>query len=245
MTGVSEPPPRESMEIIRALRQSRRIRPVRRIRLKVVSTFGALPVLSGALVFVLDSRLLPTSLQATNKMASVRTGLEGSQGPVALRGTLPAEDNQLHSELDNGSAPVPSTPEPVSSPALSQAPPPPLAPAALEKPKKVRGPDNQTAPAGQAISSGTMDSSLNEVDRLLARAEQLLVAGDLAAARLLFERVVAAGDLRGAEGLARSYDSEMLRRVPVYGAAGDPEMVTRWREIAQGRQPNPFRREGP
>src|SRR3954451_6417400 len=69
------------------------------------------------------------------KMASVRSGLEGSQGPLALRGTLPAEDNQLHSELDNGSAPVPSTPEPVSSPALSQAqaPPPPLAPAALEK----------------------------------------------------------------------------------------------------------------
>lgn len=243
MTGMPEPPLTEDKDIIRALRQSRRIRPVRRNRLKVISLLGALLVLSGALVFVLDGMLLPTLPQATDEMASVRSGLEGSEGPVALRGTLPAEDNQLQSELDDQRVPAPSTPEPVSPPAFSQARPAPLEPA--EKPEEVRGPDNQTAPAGQATSPRTMDSSLNEADRLLARAEQLLVAGDLAAARLLFERVVAAGDLRGAEALARSYDPEMLRRVPVYGAAGDPEMVTRWREIAQGRQPNPFRREGP
>lgn len=67
----------------------------------------------------------------------------------------------------------------------------------------------------------------------LVRAEALLEAGDLTAARLFFERVAEAGDARGALGLARSHDPEELRRLPVYGHAGDASEAERWRETAK------------
>jgi hypothetical protein len=240
MTSVPERRLSEGQDIIRILRQSQRIRPVRGSRVRVLSMFGALLVLSGALAFVLRSQLPPTSPQAadTPEVASVPTRPESPQTPAALRGTLSNEGSSSQSTLDNDGAPAPSTAEPVSPPeSSSNTTSLPLSPATTEQTKEAREPDDQMSTVGQVDRPDAKNVPLRGPDGLLLRAEQLLATGDLAAARLLFERVVAAGDLRGAEGLARSYDPEALRQLPVFGIPGDPAAATRWRETARSRQP--------
>ena len=63
--------------------------------------------------------------------------------------------------------------------------------------------------------------------------ERLLARGGLAAARLFFRRVAEAGDPRGAEGMARTYDPAALAALPLYGVAGDAAAAQRWREAAR------------
>ena len=76
-----------------------------------------------------------------------------------------------------------------------------------------------------------------EIRLHLERGEALLAQGDLAAARLFFERVAEAGDARGAFGLARSYDPAVLSRLPVHGVAGNVAEVERWRRVAASMAP--------
>jgi len=67
-----------------------------------------------------------------------------------------------------------------------------------------------------------------EKDSLVARGEQLLLRGDLASARLFFRRAADAGDVRGAAGMARSFDQETLRTLPVFGARPNAEQAAIW-----------------
>jgi hypothetical protein len=89
----------------------------------------------------------------------------------------------------------------------------------------------------QSTDSGTSHTSAppshailaqSEIDSLVARGEQLLVRGDLASARLFFRRAADAGDIRGAAGMARSFDQETLRSLPVFGARPDPGQAAIW-----------------
>ncbi len=66
------------------------------------------------------------------------------------------------------------------------------------------------------------------VDRLLARAHQLLQAGDIAPARRLFHRVVAMGDSRGAKGVGMTYDPEIYKTLPVIGLTPDSGQAEAW-----------------
>ena len=70
----------------------------------------------------------------------------------------------------------------------------------------------------------------------LARGEAKLKAGELAAARLYFERVALAGDRRGAIGMARTFDPAVLVGLPVIGPQADPATAKQWYErAASGR----------
>lgn len=234
MTWMPERELSEGKDIVRTLRQSRRIRPVRSNRVKVLSGVGALFVLSGALLFALHGVFPPMAPQVANVpgATSVPTQPAGPPITAARNGTLGKDSQSL---LDKDRAPAPSTTEPVRPPESTHTASQPVARAGLEK-APVMGPKDQTSAAGQAAPPSITGTLLREIDPLLARAEQLLAAGDLAGARLLFERAVTAGDLRGADGLARSYDPKTLRQLPVYGLTGDPAAATRWRETAQGQQ---------
>jgi hypothetical protein len=66
----------------------------------------------------------------------------------------------------------------------------------------------------------------------LARGEAKLKVGELAAARLYFERVALAGDRRGALGMARTYDPAVLAGLPVLGPKTDPTAAKEWYERA-------------
>lgn len=72
-----------------------------------------------------------------------------------------------------------------------------------------------------------------EVTALLKRGGQFAAKGDLAAARLLFQRAAEAGDPRAAFALAETYDPIALQRWGEHGFAPDIAMARTWYERAK------------
>jgi hypothetical protein len=73
----------------------------------------------------------------------------------------------------------------------------------------------------------------DESAMLLKRGNELIASGDLAAARLVLQRVAEAGDARGALALAGTYDPMVLEKLAVHGFAPDVAMARSWYEKAQ------------
>lgn len=63
---------------------------------------------------------------------------------------------------------------------------------------------------------------------LLERGETLLKQGDIASARLFFQRIASAGDPRGARGVARTYDPVVLADLSVKGIGADRSLAEIW-----------------
>ena len=80
----------------------------------------------------------------------------------------------------------------------------------------------------------TSPLSAAQIGRMLARGEELLQLGDIPSARLLFRRVVAAGDRRGAKGMGMTYDPDVYALLPVAGLKPDRELAEYWYKIARG-----------
>ena len=73
----------------------------------------------------------------------------------------------------------------------------------------------------------------DEITVLLKRGDELLVSGDLAAARLVLQRAAEAGDARGALALAGTYDPMVLEKLPIHGLVPNIAMARRWYEKAR------------
>ncbi len=76
-------------------------------------------------------------------------------------------------------------------------------------------------PAGHALPAETLEL-------IVRRGDDLLALGDLAAARLLYERAAAAGDARGAIGIAKTYDPLVLAQIGARGIQPDPDVAASW-----------------
>ena len=63
---------------------------------------------------------------------------------------------------------------------------------------------------------------------LMARGMALIREGDIAAARLFFERAAAQGDGKAMLALGRTYDPLELRELGVLGLKGDPQKALEW-----------------
>jgi len=91
---------------------------------------------------------------------------------------------------------------------------------------------NPPAIADEPVSSTakpvTSPLSAAQIDRLLARGEELLQSGDIVSARLPFLRVAAAGDQRGAKGVGMTYDPDVYARLSVTGLTPDREQAEFW-----------------
>jgi hypothetical protein len=72
-----------------------------------------------------------------------------------------------------------------------------------------------------------------QVSELCRRGEELLSAGDIAAARLLLERSARAGSPRAAFMLGTSYDPKVLRYLGVRGVPADTASARNWYEKAK------------
>jgi hypothetical protein len=68
----------------------------------------------------------------------------------------------------------------------------------------------------------------DEIAGLYRRSRELIVQGDIAAARLLLTRAAEAGDARSALALAATYDPAELARLGVLGLAGDAGQARAW-----------------
>lgn len=72
----------------------------------------------------------------------------------------------------------------------------------------------------------------SEVAAALKRANALIASKDIAAARLVLQRVANDGDAQAAVTLAETYDPAILERLSVYGMAPDIAMARQWYETA-------------
>jgi hypothetical protein len=77
-------------------------------------------------------------------------------------------------------------------------------------------------------SSSASRMSRAEIDRMVAKGEEVLKTRDLATARLYFRRAADAGDARGALGMARSFDSKVLQELRLFSVRADASEAARW-----------------
>jgi hypothetical protein len=90
-----------------------------------------------------------------------------------------------------------------------------------DQPKLSRSDKNSLGDTGPGLPGSSIEG-------LLARGHELLQQGDIASARLLFRRVVAMGDSRGAKGMGMTYDPKVYQGLPVAGMSGDAEQAEIW-----------------
>jgi hypothetical protein len=96
--------------------------------------------------------------------------------------------------------------------------------------------------APQPVADGPRISA-SEIAALMARGDGFLAAGDIASARLFFERAANTGDARAAMRMAVTYDAAFLERAGLRGPGGDPERATFWyrraRDLGEGKAEPP------
>jgi TPR repeat protein len=79
-----------------------------------------------------------------------------------------------------------------------------------------------------SLATSVSQMSQAEVDRMVAKGEQVLKTRDIATARLYFRRAADAGDARGALGMARSFDSKVLQELRMFSVRADASEAARW-----------------
>jgi hypothetical protein len=88
------------------------------------------------------------------------------------------------------------------------------------------------APSTQSIDHSAAKSapsvSADEIRALLVRGDSLIAKGDVASARLFYERAAEAGDGQAALRLGESYDPAFLARARLSGVRGDALAAARW-----------------
>src|SRR5271155_3776568 len=91
----------------------------------------------------------------------------------------------------------------------------------LEATSTVASPAPRNQPTAPTFSAA-------EIAGLLARGDWLFATGDVASARLLYERAADAGDARAAVRLGETFDPAYLDGSHMRGLHGDPDMAVLW-----------------
>ncbi len=89
------------------------------------------------------------------------------------------------------------------------------------------------SPVGSEPEDDRARQRRRQLDVLLERGRLIMETGDIASARLIYERVYEAGDPRGALAIASTYDPETLRAFNVIGLAADRDMYRLWSQRAE------------
>jgi TPR repeat protein len=99
-------------------------------------------------------------------------------------------------------------------------------------------PEVATTPAAKALeTTSTLASAVArnqptfsgaEIAALLARGDWLFATGDVASARLLYERAAAVGEARAALKLGETFDPPFLSRLKLRGVRADSDMAVFW-----------------
>ena len=154
----------------------------------------------------------PPSAEAAPATPPAEATASGLAAPPA---TLPAEPTAPSARvmpvvpLVAGGAPGPAAAPAAPSPA----------PSAMEL-------DSKTAAPPAATNGSSL--SADEMAALLARGDMLLSVGDVASARLFYERAADAGGGLAAIRLGETFDPLFLDRVRLSGVRGDPAVAASW-----------------
>jgi len=163
---------------------------------------------------------------------------------VAVDGTVLAEERTTLTigaarEADAGQAQ--REPQPPAA-SILRAGAPPAAPAGAAP--EGRAP----APPAQARQKPVTPQDRERALRLIKKGDELLEQGDVAGARLLYERAADAGLAQAAMALAGTYDAAELARLKARGISPDARAARRWyeraRELGAGEAEERLRRVG-
>jgi hypothetical protein len=85
----------------------------------------------------------------------------------------------------------------------------------------------------QPVTQPSVPQDRERALRLVKKGDEQLAEGNIAAARLFYERAADAGLAEGAMALADTFDAQELARLGVRGIQPDPKQARRWYERAQ------------
>lgn len=80
-------------------------------------------------------------------------------------------------------------------------------------------------PAGQIAALAV---PREEIEALIRRGDQFLATGDIAAARVFYERAAAGGNSAAATGVGKTFDPLFLAQIGAQGMRGDPAEAASW-----------------
>src|SRR5262249_38978172 len=140
--------------------------------------------------------------------------------------------------------------QPSESPAGVTAAPAPAAGMGAPPTHVARAPPPRSAPLARVAppppGAGGPRLPAVETAALVARGDAFLAAGDIASARLFFERAADSGDSLAAMRMAVTYDATFLNRAGLRGLGSDPGRVAFWfrraRELGDGKAEVPSAR---
>jgi TPR repeat protein len=92
---------------------------------------------------------------------------------------------------------------------------------------------DEAPPATKSRSQTIGQLSPEETAALLKRGNDLVLSGDIAAARLVLRRAAEAGNARAAFALAGTYNPITLEKLQVHGLSPDLAVARRWYEKAK------------
>ncbi|HEY7301028.1 MAG TPA: hypothetical protein VH684_24325 [Xanthobacteraceae bacterium] len=92
---------------------------------------------------------------------------------------------------------------------------------------------SRSEPQAEPVASPPRRLDPGYVQLLAKQGEQLVAAGDLAAARVVLERAASEGDDGAALALGGTYDPAVLRQIGALGIAADPGKARSWYEKAR------------
>jgi TPR repeat protein len=175
----------------------------------------------GVLVGLVRDRILPRNEQA-EASAAVRAAVSPVTVPDSSAGNVAAESPSAASAGK-------TTPEPVATSA--------------DHPGAASSRGSTPEPAPRPAADGPRLSAA-EIAALVARGDAFLGVGDIASARLFFERAADSGDGRAAMRMAVTYDAVFLGRAGLHGVRGDQEQAALWyrraRELGDGKAEPPL-----
>jgi hypothetical protein len=85
----------------------------------------------------------------------------------------------------------------------------------------------------QAVPKPITPQEKERAQRLMAKGDEQLASGDVASARLFYERAADAGHAPAAMALAATFDAAELERLKVVGITADAKAAMRWYERAR------------
>lgn len=128
--------------------------------------------------------------------------------------------------------PIPATPK------AAPSPPPTAAPKVIEPPAKTpepapAAPTKAPEPAPPAPAKELSAAARQKAEGLMSRGRAMLTEGNIAAARLFFERSADEGLAEGALAMGTTFDPVELRSMRALGTQPDPGAARRWYERAK------------
>jgi hypothetical protein len=101
--------------------------------------------------------------------------------------------------------------------------------ATLARPATVSPPERaSSSPAATTATPPASPPMAAEIADLLARGDSFVVVGDIASARVFYERAASAGDGRAALRMGTTFDPAFLRRAGLPRTFGDPAQARSW-----------------